>query len=36
LAAELWSQSKAIKIKRIYPLSKGGKILTLHLKNKIK
>ncbi len=34
LAAGLWSQSQTIKIKRIYPLSRGGKIMTLHLKKK--
>jgi hypothetical protein len=34
LAAGMWSQSQTIKIKRIYPISKGGKVMTLHLQKK--
>jgi hypothetical protein len=34
LAAGLWSQLGILKIKRMYPLSKGGKILTLHLQKR--
>lgn len=35
LAAALWNQSETIQIKRTYPLSKAGKVLTLHLKKLI-
>lgn len=31
LAAGIWSQGDTVRIKRIYPLSRVGKILTLHL-----
>jgi hypothetical protein len=31
LAAGFWSQMNTIKVKRMYPLSKAGKVMTLHL-----
>jgi hypothetical protein len=31
LAAGVWSQANTIQVKRMYPLSKMGKVLTLHL-----
>ena len=34
LAAGMWNQYQAIKIKRIYPISMGGKVMTLHLKKR--
>ncbi len=34
ITAELWSQAKMLEIKRMYPISKVGKIMTLHLMKK--
>jgi len=34
LAAGVWAQAKTLRIKRMYPLSRSGKILTLHLSKK--
>jgi hypothetical protein len=31
LTAALWSQGKMLQVKRIHPLSKNGKVMTLHL-----
>lgn len=31
LAAGLWSQENAIQVKRVYPFSRMGKVMTLHL-----
>jgi hypothetical protein len=34
LAAGLWSQANILEIKRIYPMSSAGKVMTLHLVKK--
>jgi phenylacetate-coenzyme A ligase PaaK-like adenylate-forming protein len=34
LAAGVWSQANTMQIKRIYPISKMGKVMTLHLMKK--
>ena len=34
IVAMLWSQMGALRVKRVYPLSLGGKIPTLHIMKK--
>ncbi|MFC1872014.1 hypothetical protein ACFLYF_06440 [Chloroflexota bacterium] len=34
LAAGVWSQANMLRVKRMYPLSSSGKVMTIHLANK--